>query len=323
MMRLRICCNNTIFVCLTHGRVHAPPFTMAKYVHWPVQASVPLIGPWILQRPAPTPGHSYSLRALRACPKENPSKWQEFCTTVEQVLRELPAPTVLARLNARVLAECRKFFPPEDSRANRNTHNHAVDGAIAQMWHAYKCWRKGRGRRALRGGVFKAWRQYAEFRAASRKLRKQSVLARKERIYAIIDRAASAAAKDQMNELYNITRAIAARQRRERVRIRAVDGAMLAPYGQFQAIAGYFQQAFQAPAPFRFSTSAPAPGITADMLLPAVLGLKPRKAVPASSIPRKSGRLVHSLLRAVWLKPTPRGCAHVHPSYPKKLRTVV
>ena len=253
--------------------------------HWPVQASIPLIGPWILQRRAPKPMYSYSLRALRACPKENPDKWQVFCASVEQVIHDLPAPTVLARLNARVLAECRRFFPPENSRAHRHKHSSAVDGAIAQMWHAYKSWRRSRGRRALRGGLFKAWRQYAEFGAASRRLRKQSVQARKERIYAIIDRAASAAAKDQMNELYSITRAIAPRQRKEKVRIRASDGAMLAPHGQFQAIAGYFQQAFQAPTPFRFSTSAPAPCITVDILLPAILGLKPRKAVPANSIP--------------------------------------
>ena len=93
------------------------------------------------------------------------------------------------------------------------------------------------------------------------------------------------AARDQMNEIYNITRAIAPRQRRERVRIRAADGAMLAPRGQFQAIASYFQQAFQAPEPFRFSTSAPAPGITAEMLVPAVLSLKSRKAVPVNSVP--------------------------------------
>ena len=149
------------------------------------------------------------------------------------MLCELPAPTVLAQLNAKVLVECRKFFPPDTSRANRSPHTPAVDGAIVQMWNAYKHWRKGRSRRALRGGLFKAWRQFAEFKAASRKLRKQSVLARKERLYATIDRAASAAAKDQMNEIYNITRAIAPRQRRERVRIRAANGAMLAPHGQF------------------------------------------------------------------------------------------
>ena len=81
--------------------------------HWPIQASIPLIGPWILQRPAPRPRYSYSMRALRACPKEHPTRWQEFCKSVEQVLCELPTPTVLAQLNAKVLTECRKFFPPD------------------------------------------------------------------------------------------------------------------------------------------------------------------------------------------------------------------
>ena len=130
-----------------------------------------------------------------------------------------------------------------------------------------------------------AWRRFADFRAASRQLRRVSVQTRRRRIYDIIDRAAQAASRDQMNELYNISRILAPRQRRERVKVRAADGSMLTPRGQFLEIERYFRQAFAAPAPFRFSSLAEAPTIPEATLQQAILELKSRKSVPVGSVP--------------------------------------
>ena len=162
-----------------------------------------------------------------------------------------------------------------------------MSGSIRDMWEAYKQWRQVQGRRAMSGNLFRAWRRFALFRAASRGLRKASVLARRQRIYAIIDRAAGAASRDQMNELYNITRILAPRQRRERVRVRSEAGAMLSPHAQFWEIERYFSTAFSDPGHVPFGSSAEAPLMDDQTLQTAIQSLQPRQSVPLGSIPPK------------------------------------
>ena len=252
--------------------------------HWPVQASIPLIGCWVLSVRESRPTYTYSLKALRACPEAQPPYWETFCEGVQAAIAALPEDASLANLNDRVLGVCACFFPPEVRKAHPNAIRPEAKSAVARMWESYREWRSGKWR-AARGRLFQAWRKYADFKAASKHLRKVSVQARRQRIYAIIDRAAQAASKDQMNELYNVTRILAPRQRRERVRVRALNGAMLTPYGQFQEIDKYFRTAFAAPEPFRFSSPASAPDVTDVALISAIKRLQPRKSVPAGSVP--------------------------------------
>ena len=72
-------------------------------------------------------------------------------------------------------------------------------------------------------------------------------------------------------ELFNVSRILAPRQRKERVRVRAPDGTMLTPFGQFQEIDKYFRSVFAAPEPFSLTCTAPAPEITAAELLATAL----------------------------------------------------
>ena len=88
-----------------------------------------------------------------------------------------------------------------------------------------------------------------------------------------------------MNELFQVTRALAPKQRAERVVIRSPDGHMLAPREQFQAILTYFTQAFSVGEPFRFRSSASAPDITRYELEQVIGTLRSRKAVPVGSTP--------------------------------------
>ena len=249
-----------------------------------MRASIPLIGPWVLQPREHKPAYAYSLKALRACPTAFPNRWNAFCAQVEQVAVSMSESCSLPKLNASVLAVCSRFFPPETPKTRQTSLEPTITGSVRAMWDAYKQWRQVQGRRTLRGNLFKAWRRFALFKEASRRLRKTSVLARRQRIYAIIDRAASAATRDQMNELYNITRILAPRQRRERVRVRSEAGAMLSPHAQFREIERYFSTAFSDPDRVPFCSSAEAPIIDDLTLQTAIQSLKPRKSVPLGSI---------------------------------------
>ena len=136
--------------------------------HWPVQASLPYIGPWVLKPRLKTQQFQYSLRSLRHCQREKPQQWQTLCDTVAQAVAQLPSPADLTRLNASVLAVCRDHFPPEQRNARNQELDPHTQGAIAKMWQTYRLWRGGpRGHTTLRGRLFGAWRKFADFRAAS------------------------------------------------------------------------------------------------------------------------------------------------------------
>ena len=193
-----------------------------------------------------------------------------------------------------------------------------VTGSVRAMWDAYKQWRQAQGRRTLRGNLFKAWRRFALFREASRRLRKTSGLARRQRIYAIIDRAASAATRDQMNELYNITRILAPRQRRERVRLEQCSHHMPSS-GRSKDISARL-----------FRTQVVFPLVA--LLQPRSLTTRPCKLLyKASSLgnpfrleafPRKSGRPVRALLPHASRELTGRALVLIPPPCLPRLRIV-
>ena len=58
--------------------------------HWPVQASVPLVGSWALQTKVFKPTFQYSLSALRACPLAKPQLWKAFREGVTSAITALP-----------------------------------------------------------------------------------------------------------------------------------------------------------------------------------------------------------------------------------------
>ena len=153
-------------------------------------------------------------------------------------------------------------------------------------------------------------------------VRRTCVQTRRRRIYEIIDRAAQAASKDQMNELYNISRILAPRQRRERVKVRAADGSMLTPHEQFLEIERYFRQAFASHSPFSLvAFLMPLLYLKPPCNKPS-LSLSPAKRFPWVVFLRKSGRRVRHLLPSAWRPHTRKACAAILPVYPRRSLTV-
>ena len=241
--------------------------------HKPILGSVPWIGAWQLRRAPSNASQPYALHALRACSRVDPDKWTHFSQAVRQAVAVHVGTPTVAQLNKLILPVCRRFFPP-GARLSLVPLPEPTRLAITQMWAAFRAWKSCR--------LFGVWKQYSQFRAASKALRQASVQARRKRLHDFIDRAARAAAKDQMNELFQVTRALAPKQRAERVVIRSPDGHMLAPREQFQAILTYFTHAFSVG---RFRSSASAPDITRYELEQVIGTLRSRKAVPVGSTP--------------------------------------
>ena len=122
------------------------------------------------------------------------------------------------------------------------------------------------------------------FRVLSRRVRQASLSFRKQRLHALIDRAATAARCDQMTEIYSICRQLAPKTRRERVSIRGEDGSTLEPKAQFHAVVKYFRAAFSHPNPVGYEGSCAPPD--------------PVRPCPSLAYPWKCGRpaLMFSLL---------------------------
>ena len=253
--------------------------------HRPVLGSIPWVGSWQLKRQRATRGFTYSLPDLRECHKVNPAKWESFCAAVTQAAQRQPAVTKVSHLNQVALHVRRRYFPVHGARQQTLAGKPELKTTIAHMWHTYHQWKHSQRSRTARGNVFKVWRHYAAFKAASKSLRRESIRVRRKHLHDLIGQATVAAARDQMSELYRITKALAPKQRRERAVIRAPDGQMLRPEQQFQAILQYFTNAFSDPTPFWFSPDVPAPDIQPEDLYQAITQLKPRKAVPANSAP--------------------------------------
>ncbi|CAE7822925.1 jockey\pol [Symbiodinium sp. CCMP2592] len=181
-----------------------------------------------------------------------------------------------------------------------------VQHAVAHMWETFRTWRRT-GRHNSRGRrIFQVWRRFAAFRAASKALRQASVQSRRQRVHDLIDRAAHAASKDQLSELYKITKILAPKRRMERVLIRAPDGSMLKPAHQFEAILQYFSKAFSDPNPFSPDDTQVVPAITADVLVDELLQAAPQFAYIAgksidSAIIRAAGEVSSNCYGAVMI----------------------
>ena len=253
--------------------------------HRPVLGSVPWVGPWQMRNQQEQRVFRYSLPELREWQRANPAKWDRFCEAVHLEVRRMPDMTRVSALNQVVLRVCKLYFPLRRTSHAQPAGKPELKPAIAHMWNTYHQWRHSQRSRNARGNIFKVWRSYTAFRTASKELRRASVQARRQRLHEVIARAANAAARDQMSELYRITKMLAPKQRRERVVIRSKDGQMLNPEQQFQSILQYFQQAFSDPTPFWFSPDSPAPVITPAEFQAAITYLQPRKAVPVNSVP--------------------------------------
>ena len=128
-------------------------------------------------------------------------------------------------------------------------------------------------------------RKFQHFRVLSRRVRQASLSFRKHRVHELIDRAANAARSDQMTEIYRICRQLAPKTRRERVSIRGEDGRTLGPREQFQAVVDYFRAAFSHPNPVGFTGQCEPPYLQPAAIQAAIADLKPRKAVPNTSLP--------------------------------------
>ncbi|OLP93634.1 hypothetical protein AK812_SmicGene24424 [Symbiodinium microadriaticum] len=189
-------------------------------------------------------------------PDGNVANRSRLWAALGHLLAALPRRNVLALAGSTASTSCE-----QGARQQTLAGKPELKTTIAHMWQAYHQWKHSQRSRTARGNVFEVWRHYAAFKAASKSLRSASIRVRRQRLHDLINQATVAAARDQMSELYRITKVLAPKQRKERVVIRASDGQMLRPDQQFQAILQYFTNAFSDPTPFRFSPDVPAPVI--------------------------------------------------------------
>ena len=254
--------------------------------HRPVRASIAIQGCWRLRSVAKgNRGPEYSVQDLRTAATAGSEHWRDFAQQVRAVVQAQSAPLTIAALNRLVLPLCRRFFP---SRCRAKAHAYQsveVATAIADMWRAYHRMRSAPRHVNLKRRVFEAIRRINRFRVLCRGVRRASLSYRKQRVHALIDRAATAAGKDQMTEIYHVCKLLAPKQRKEKVCIRSANGSTLSPAEQFDAIHGYFSKAFSHPSMVGFSGTCVPPTLTQDEILSAISDLKPRKAIPSTSLP--------------------------------------
>ena len=253
--------------------------------HRPVRASLPVVGSWKLHGRQPAKGPGYSLQELRTAACAGSANWSRFVAHVQATVQACASPPKVSALNRLILPLCARYFPPKRQAKRHAFRSNEVSGAIAEMWRAYHHMRSMPRHVNLKRRVFEAIRRLNRFRVLSRQVRRASLSYRKQRVHTLIDRAASAASKDQMTEVYRVCRQLAPKQRRERVCIRGDDGRTLSPSEQYDAIYGYFSQVFSHPNMPGFEVSCDPPALDHEELVRAIHSLKPRKAVPVTSLP--------------------------------------
>ena len=253
--------------------------------HRPVRASLPVVGCWKLHGRKPAKGPEYSLQELRMAASAGSENWSRFVAHAQAAVQACASPPNVSTLNRLILPLCARYFPLKRQAKRHAFRSNEVSGAIAEMWRAYHHMRAMPRHVNLKRRVFEAIRRLTRFRVLSRQVRRASLSHRKQRVHALIDRAASAASKDQMTEVYRVCRQLAPKQRRERVCIRGDDGRTLSPSEQYDAIYGYFSQVFSHPNMPGFEVSCDPPALEHEEQVSAINSLKPRKAVPVTSLP--------------------------------------
>ena len=131
--------------------------------------------------------------------------------------------------------------PPEDNRVSARPEFRLT---ARHVWHLYHELKQPRVSTAY--AVFAKWRLATQFAQASRALRQQSRLLKRQYYESQVDQAELAACRGDQRSLYLIVRRLSPRVRQSARRLRGDDGRLLSCQEELQHIAAYGNQTFAA-----------------------------------------------------------------------------
>ena len=253
--------------------------------HRIVRGTIPWTAGWRLQQlrvGQPVNQTRFSRHDLQECVRVRGPTFTELRTAASAVFRQTSANEGIAVLNTRLLEVCSKLFPVMPCNKGRGDRLSRVQTPIRAMWQAYRVFKQHKSRvRATT--LFAVWKAYATFQLRWRQLRRASRAERRRWLAEQVEQAHQASMRQDMGEVYRITRLLAPKQRRDSVRIRSPEGHLLSAREQFDAIHGYFSAAFSRQDMFEYQPSADEVALQPADIETAIKALKLRKAVPVGS----------------------------------------
>ena len=275
--------------------------------HRMVRGTIPWTAGWRLQQirtGRQAPKLRFSKHDLQECVRVKRPALQELQQAASEVFRRTNAAEGLTVLNSRLLEVCCRLFPVMQRASYRSDKLRRVQAPIRAMWQAYREFRQFRAR-ARTSTLFAVWRAYARFQLRWRQLRRSSRAERRRWLAMQVEQTHQASLRQDMGEVYRITRLLAPKQRRDSVRIRSPEGHLLGAREQFEAIHGYFATAFGRPDEFVHTPGTADIVLSTHDVVAAIKVLKPRKAVPVESPMAELWRLCPSDAASFFLRVLP------------------
>ena len=254
----------------------------------------------------------FSLRNMRVSLKLKDSNAQQLEAGMRAILSQATPASTVGQINQHILKLCAQLYPSSPTKlSNKPSCFPAVTHAVEQLWLATDAKRRKLPARGIRDTI-DARRKAEAFKAAS-KARQASRAARREWFEGHIAAAEHAALRHDLGEVYRVINILAPKKRRDLVRIKNADGALLRPKDEFAEIFGYFRQVFSRRDAFEMPRHSLEP-ISYHEILAAVRKLKGGKAVPPGSVPAELWSLCPEEYAAFLeprLNPTPDpGCTY-------------
>ena len=281
--------------------------------HHALIASIPWRAGWAFGKRRSGESMQFSLRNMRVSLKLQDSQAQQLEAGMRTILSQATSISTVEQINQQVLKLCVQLYPSCPKKlSNKPSCFPAVTQAVEQLWLATDAKRRKLPARGIREAI-DAQRKAEAFKAASKALRQASRAARREWFEGHIAAAEHAALRHDLGEVYRVINILAPKNRRDLVRIKNADGALLRPKDEFAEIFGYFRGVFSRRDAFAMPSHSLEP-ISYHEILAAVRNLKGGKAVPPGSVPAELWSLCREEYAAFLeprLNPTPdSGCVY-------------
>ena len=304
--------------------------------HIPVQASIPLPPITKLNRPRPA-GAQIIDHIGMACAGRTANHGQlHRMRTAVQIRVQAERPTV-EDMNRILREEAIKFFPGKRKQGQVVPwQQHSVGTSVKHMWQCYKNWRTNRD--GSIPGIFKMWKQYADFKKAHKTFRKNGREERRNWLKAQIHEMEQAANRKDTRTLFNLARKIAPKNKRTTIQLRDEDGRILSKEQELDALAEFYKELFTHQKPLPPPVDHPIQlDLTEEEVAEHFKHLSAFKAAPASLAPAAAwkacqdvvipwlvscGRQLHTIpqtWRNSWLALIPKVS---RPTIPRQLRPI-
>ncbi|CAE7281246.1 unnamed protein product [Symbiodinium sp. CCMP2592] len=258
--------------------------------HHALIASIPWRAGWTYQRP-PQVSCRFAVRDLRMSVRMMDARAHQLQSEVSKILSAAGPYDTLAQINANILAECKRLYPRSQAapKALKPYQQPEVRSALEAVESTHQALKTGVTARGIRNSVL-AWKRAEAFKQASRRLRQVSRAARRAWFETKITEAEHAATRHDLSAVYRIVNLLAPKRRRDPVRIRGMQGELLSPQAEFDAIFEYFQGAFSSAQNYQLQDQQ-VMHFDKEELMHAIAQLRGGKAVPSDSAPAEVWRL--------------------------------